>query len=565
MAKTRFIYTTDETIVPGATELRPQQIPEPPPPPERFSDDENVTKIVYAKSGTKTLVFALVKSDEVSFGNGPVVNPLYTLYFYDRLNATLTKRNENLLSLAFYPVSNLNFPGWYRLSFGEDGQSATVVSLHKIKKATGPEELNIYNENIIVVLNVNNQTVCLNLSLDTEFIDLEMDVGSEWSVVSQTFYEIDPARAQATGKTRLWKCWDKVMVVRYLNTTNYVGSGGSGSYAHLGPGWFVTYNSIRNLYPGYTGNIDFYKTPDYIPTSSRGENAYGPELKLYKLVAPQTYEPYVPPRSVRLITSGYWRVGTFVDPPRTISQSSFTERPVPTASIRTEYCPDSVFSGTPAQCPPSFYQEEEPSINDADRIFETGDTYDKSLELRRKYGNENIPEFDAFRRFMGRTFRMNSLQINSIFNSEFPDYKNPNSDDYRRIPANRIEKEQANRNSARIHEGDLVANTASIGSRQAVLGWGYAPVPARFFLPNLFPIGSSRGRVPEGGYPEFDLVDSIKLTVPTRSQYCVIDLKVISVESDPLIKKIICFDDYKKVYAICSQVSEPNNSLYRIT
>lgn len=543
MAKTRFIYTTDETIVPGATELRPQQIPNPPSPPERFSDDENITKIVYAKSGTKTLVFALVKSDELRLRNGPAVNPLYSLYLYDPSGLVLMRRNESNLSsssivpdsldkLGFYPMDDLSSrsEGWQRLSFGQSAGATPVVSIHKIKKASGPEELNIYNENIIVVLYVNNEIVFLNMSLDVDFIDLEMDVRSEWSVVSQTLYGRRYS-AYRYPEGMGYYGWHKTFVVRYLDFTNtkiYKGK------PHLGPGFFANYNRVLTRTPDGSGPGDsFYETPAYIPTSSIGESAYGPDLKLFRIVSPSCFPNRTPFGGITIPTCG-----------------SPSAQPVSCSSVNGE------------QCPKSFQGQSELPTN-SDPMFETGHTYDKSLELRSKYGNETRWEFNAFNKFMKSKFNTDDIQTNIIFNDEFPDYDEPNHGDWRRIPADRIAEEMPHyRLSANVYDGNLDPRVYS----NTVASWNYAPVPHRFFVEEEL-LNSTRlglSRTPEGTNPRFDLVDYIRLKVRTRSQYATLDFNIIPLP-EPLIKKIICFDDYKKVYAICSQVSEPNNSLYRIT
>lgn len=391
MAKTRFIYTTDDKIISGATKLRPKQIPNPPPPPERFSDDENVTKVLHLEDDG--LVFAIVKGFEVSFENGPAVNPLYTLYVYDPEYTILTpKRNP------FQFVQSDN--GWRRLVEVDSQSSVKVVNLYKVRELIATEELsNIYKDRLFFIANVNNQTILTQLDFSSRK-NILMSLEIEQKIKDPSLY---------------YKYYDRASI-KTLTT--------------LGSRDVLNYNEYQDI------------------------------------------KEYVIP----WVESGGEVVRCRNDIP--VLSDNYTN----------------LLSNT-------------------------------ELEIL-------TTEEEAILKFWNDNFLLDLNQIQFIKNTE---------------NTNIIDR--------------ITSQILSITSRKNVycvtpnIGWQYRNRYGKYLINYNFSLKNDSGVAEEG---------FLTLNVPTLQKYIECNSKIVRVADDPLIKKIICFDDYKKVYAICSQVSEPNNSLYRI-
>lgn len=399
MAKTRFIYTTDDKIISGATKLRPKQIPNPPPPTERFSDEENIDKVLHLED--HGLVFAVVKNGELSIGNGPAVRPIYVLYVYDPNDNILTPGSATGAFsevFSFFPVGN----GWKRLSEtdgrrGEiEGSTVKVLSIHKLSKPKGPEELNVYAEQLFILANINNETVLLTLNFTTDIIQMKL-------IYSQTLDNSEE---------------------------------------------FFTY-------------LDEERAADYNQDKSM----------------------HVSTHCIEIVPS----------------------RPM----------------------------EELP-------------------EPGRTYANRNSPGWSAtsdsaaFSTFWTLGFVLNENQLSYLTALEFqPDFTDRIVEERFRVTS-RLD----------VYCPYKVRKIASI-SRPTI----YFSRPISIIGSTIVRDWSTSARL---SYPGVVASSAVEITVPTNRKYTTMTTSIVKLDNDSLIKKIICFDDYRRVYAICSQVTEPNNSLYRI-
>lgn len=429
MAKTRFIYTTDDKIISGATKLRPKQVPNPPPPPARFSDDENVTKVLYLDSGVK-FVFAIVKSAEISFGNGPAVNPIYALYVYDPDQTILCPIGQ---SFHFEPSDN----GWSRLTETDSGTAVKVVSFHKIRKTIGPEELNVYRNQLFVIANIGNETVLLQLDFNIDTITMNLEFDHSITAPGD-YYEY----------------------IRYSADNYYSRNQKSAIYAST---------SLEGFTPGS------YLILKYVNDSCSRSLPQDPRGAKYSEPKKAPSRKHLSPDQIPVIGSSY----------STRRQNS----------VSTTTDNDAFWK----------FWEDNFILSDAQKDY-----------LYREFEND----------FGSRIISENFIETTT-------------RDVYCVYP---ITKEY--RYTCRSLSGYSAKGIAKFryGSCKKNIFGGWNPTLLR--------------RVVEAA--------SLTADVPTNRTYTTMNTRMVKIDEDPLIKKIICFDDYKRVYAICSQVTEPNNSLYRI-
>ena len=179
MPKTRFIYVTDSRLHPDATEFRPMQLPNPPPPD--IDGVENISKILHYKNGDYVNVLALVRKGSISTGAGGSTLPTYKLYIYSPNNEriigqfstdykTVSEWNFNAINDRRYHSGTIVDTPWrlFRNSgFGE----VDVLSVTKRLKRISPDET---VESIIIVaidpaepwddIDTTNQTVSIEIS-----------------------------------------------------------------------------------------------------------------------------------------------------------------------------------------------------------------------------------------------------------------------------------------------------------------------------------------------------------------------------------------------------------------